>query len=444
MSQPSSKKPNILFLFSDQQRADSVHCYGQPLAMTPNLDRLASEGVRFADCHTMQPVCGPARACLQTGQYATRNGTTHNSVPLAQDRPLLAPTVREQGYEMGYIGKWHLASRNRHGSGPDVRNYEQRAVPFDLRGGWADFWLAADVLEFTSHGYDGHMWDANGLRRDFPEGRYRVDAQTDWLLEYLDTRDGDKPWCAMISWLEPHHQNDRNCYEGPHGSKERFSNAPVPTDLAEQDGNWDREYADYLGCVASLDENVGRIRAKLEELGQLDNTLIVYTSDHGCHFKTRNREYKRSCHRASTHVPFIVRGPGFTGGQVIEEPISLIDLPPTIVHAAGAVVPETFDGTPLQQRMTAGDWEEEVFVQISEAEDARAVRTRRWVYGISRPWGSDDDTPFAEAYLYDNESDPHELDNRIDDPALAEIRGELRERLLARMEAIGEPVPQLA
>lgn len=289
-----SDRPNIIFLFSDQQRWDTCGCYGQPLDVTPNLDRMAREGVKFEHAYTCQPVCGPARACIQTGKYATEVGCHTNHRMLPTSETTLAKLLGQNGYETAYIGKWHLASFGPRG-GPD--DYRTRPVPPERRGGYKDFWLASDTLEATSHSYDGYMFDGNGERWDFPEGRYRVDAQTDWVIEYLENYRQQDPFFLFVSYIEPHHQNDHNHYEGPKGLKQKFTNYQVPGDLRELEGDWHEEYPDYLGCINSLDHNVGRIRDTLEKLGLAENTLVIYTSDHGSHFKTRNGEYKRTCGR---------------------------------------------------------------------------------------------------------------------------------------------------
>ncbi|MGC9395810.1 MAG: sulfatase-like hydrolase/transferase [Anaerolineae bacterium] len=436
-------KPNILFIFSDQQRWDTCGCYGQPLDITPNLDRMAREGVRFEQAFTCQPVCGPARASLQTGKYPTEVGchTNHRMLPL--DEKTIAHHFSENGYEVGYIGKWHLASTGPIG-GPD--DFRVKPVPPERRGGYVDYWLASDTLEFTSHSYDGHMFDGDMQQRDFPEGRYRVDAHTDWVLEYLQTRTGEKPFFLFVSYIEPHHQNDHNHYEGPHGSKERFKDFVTPGDLVETEGDWREEYPDYLGCIHSLDENLGHIRAELERLGLAENTLLIYTSDHGSHFRTRNAEYKRSCHDGCIRIPMVACGPGFSGGTVIDDLVSLIDLPPTLLRAAGITPPETMRGHALQGLVdgTAQDWPEEVFLQISESQCGRAIRTRRWKYSVRAPdkTGQDPDSAvYVEDFLYDLESDPHEHHNLVDSPAHAEVRRELAATLIRRMVEAGEAAP---
>jgi len=434
-------RPNILFLFSDQQRWDTCGCYGQPLPVTPNLDRMAAEGTRFERAFTCQPVCGPARAALQTGRYPTEVGCPTNHRRLPADAATVAGLLRTAGYECGYLGKWHLASCGEQ-DGPD--DYRTRPVPPHLRGGYDDFWLASDVLEFTSHGYDGHMFDGDGNRRGFPPGRYRADAQTDWLLEYLATRDGDRPFFMFCSWIEPHHQNDRNTYEGPEGSRERFGDFVVPGDLEGTDGDWREEYPDYLGCCHALDRGLGRILSKLDELGIADETVVIYTSDHGSHFKTRNAEYKRSCHDGSIRVPLVIRGPGFPTGSVPEGLASLIDLPATVLRAGGVEVPPGFRGRPLHECAAgAEDWPEDVYVEISEDHVGRALRTDRWKYSVRSDdpehgkWtraGSSD--RYVEDFCYDLDADPHERHNLVDDPATGGVRAELRERLLDRIERI--------
>ncbi len=446
------KQPNIIFLFTDQQRWDTCGCYGQPLDTTPNLDRMAAEGVRFEHAFTCQPVCGPARASLQTGKYATEVGCHINHRLLPLDQKTIAHYLKEVGYDTAYIGKWHLASC---GPNDSADNFRTRPVPPERRGGY-DCWLASDTLEFTSHGYGGHMFDGDGNKREFPEGRYRADAQTDWVVEYLRSRkDQQKPFFLFASYIEPHHQNDRHHYEGPHGSKEKYKDFTVPGDLVDTDGDWREEYPDYLGCINSLDRNLGRIRDTLAELGIDSNTLIVYTSDHGSHFRTRNGEYKRSCHDGCIRIPLILHGPGFTGGAVYQELVSLIDLPPTLVRAA--MQPTNDDrigplqymrGRPLQQ-LTANesqDWPEEVFLQISESQCGRAIRTKKWKYSVRAPDKSGHDASsdvYVEDFLYDLESDPHEKNNLVAHPDYSEVRIELARILKRKMVEAGEREPEI-
>ncbi len=435
----TERRPNIIVFFTDQQRWDTCGCYGQELAVTPNLDRMAAEGVRFENAFTCQPVCGPARSSIQTGKYAAQVGCFRNNIGLPTEEVTIAHRLSKAGYEVGYIGKWHLAS-----TGPD-ENFRTKPVPPELRGGYADFWLASDVLEFTSHGYDGYMFNADMEKVEFTG--YRADCQTDFALDYLQTRDGKRPFFLFLSYIEPHHQNDHKRFEGPAGSRERFGNYRAPGDLVGTQGDWRESFPDYLGCVNSLDYNLGRVREALARLGLAENTLLIFTSDHGCHFRTRNPEYKRSCHEGCIRVPMVFCGPGFRGGATVKELVSLIDMAPTVLAAAGVEKPAAMRGRPVQGLVdgTDSDWPQEVFLQISESHVGRAIRTRRWKYSVQAPDRSGVDHPdsdrYVEDFLYDLESDPHERSNLVTDPAYAQVRADLRERLKRRMVQAGEEEP---
>ncbi len=439
-------QPNILFLFSDQQRPDTLGCYGQQLPISPNLDRLAATGVRFDLAFTCQPVCGPARAALQTGKWATQTGCFINNIALPTDERTLAHHLGEAGYQTGYIGKWHLASTGQQ------QNYRTTAVPPHLRGGYRDFWIASDVLEFTSHSYDGHLFDADGQRREFPPDRYRADVLGDHAIDFLRQRRTDQPFFLFVSWIEPHHQNDHDCYEGPRGSKERFKDYQVPGDLVDTAGDWRENYPDYLGCCWSLDQNVGRLVAELERQGILDNTLIVYTSDHGSHFRTRNSEYKRSCHDNCLRIPMLLHGPGFEGGNVPTELVSLLDLPPTLLTAAGVTPPPTMVGQPLQPLATGATpvWRDAIYAEISESCIGRCLRTERWKYSVwvptDQPWSSKQQKSsplYHEHYLYDLAADPFERHNLVRSPEHQAVRAGLAKRLQQFAVAAGEAAPTI-
>jgi uncharacterized sulfatase len=434
--------PNILCFFVDQQRWDTCGCYGQPLPVTPQLDALAASGTRFENAFTCQPVCGPARAALQTGRYASEVACEVNHRRLPAKTPTLATYLNAAGYHTGYIGKWHLASTGPMG-GPD--DFRTKPVPPELRGDYSS-WLASDVLEFTSHGYDGHMFDAAGNQRDFPEGRYRVDAQTDWVLEFLEDHHANRdeqPFFLITSYIEPHHQNDHHCYEGPHGSQERWQHFTPPGDLIGQGGDWAQEYPDYLGCINALDTNLGRVREKLSALGMADNTVVLYFSDHGSHFCTRNQEYKRSCHDGSIRIPLVASGPGFHGGHVRQELANLIDIPATILRSAGIEIPADYRGQPLQE---AGDpkapaWRTASFAEISESHDGRCLRSQRYTYEISK--SDQAEHAWFEAFLYDNETDPHQHNNLVNEPVLTELRERFFKHISELMVANGEAEPIL-
>lgn len=448
-----AKRPNILFYFTDQQRADTIGCYGQQLPITPVLDEVAKKGVIFDQAFTAQPVCGPCRAIFQTGKYPTELNCFRNGQQLPGDVKTVADYFEEAGYETAYVGKWHLASKRYNLKILPLEDYEITAIPPERRGGYRGFWRAADILEFTSHGYDGYVFDENMKKCEFKG--YRVDCITDFALEFLDGYQGEKPFFLTISHIEPHHQNDRNCYEGPKGSKERFHNYKLPGDLAALKGNADEMYPDYLGCCRSLDDNLGRVLEKLKEKKLLDNTIIVYSSDHGSHFYTRNQDehvcggddYKRSCHSACLKVPLIICGPGFTGGKRVRDLVSTCSLPKTFLAMAGVDVGNAMIGENLKD-VADGNTEERdncIFAQISESRVGRCIRTEDYLFSVYAPGLNGgqigESEYYEEEFFYDLKKDPYELDNLAGNLVYEEIRKELVEKLKEEMVKAGEKKP---
>ena len=288
------------------------------------------------------------------------------------------------------------------------------------------------------------MYDNDQQRVKLPG--YRVDAQTDAVIRYIDSHQ-ENPFFLFISYIEPHHQNHLDDYPPPDGYRERYAGRWTPPDLAALGGSSQQHLGGYWGMIKRLDEALGRMTDSLKSLGMLENTVILYTTDHGSHFKTRNDEYKRSCHEASVRLPTALIGPGFTGGGEIREMISLVDLPPTLLDAAGLPIPAQMEGRsvlPLVNR-TATDWPEEAFIQISESQVGRAVRTKRWKYGVTAPdkngnrdSGSEE---YVEQYLYDLEYDPYELTNLIGWESHRQASDVLKARLIRRMVQVGEAAP---
>jgi arylsulfatase A-like enzyme len=424
----SANSPNVIVFFTDQQRWDTTGLHGNPLDLTLNLDRVAREGTHVRYSFTCQPVCGPARSSMQTGLYASQTGCHTNGIPLNPELPTLATWFGEAGYRTGYIGKWHLAAED--------------PVPSGQRGGYQD-WLAANTLEFTSDAYDTVMYDGSGEARKLPG--YRVDALTDAAIDYVFEHQDD-PFFLFISYLEPHHQNHRDDYPAPTGYRERYEGRWLSPDLAALSGTAHQQFAGYCGMVRRLDEAYGRLLDALQSLDLLDDTIVLFTSDHGNHFKTRNDEYKRSPHESSIRVPTVLTGPGFFGGGEIRELVSLVDLPPTLIDAAGLDVPDNLPGRSLLdliERRDAEPWPSDVLIQVSESQTGRAIRTKRWKFGVKAPdlvstragWSDS----YHEAELYDLVADQHELHNLIHHESHADLCRELGNRMLERMSMVGEP-----
>jgi len=432
MTRRTSDRPNVIVFFTDQQRWDTSGLHGNPLDLMPNFDRMAQFGTHASHAFTCQPVCGPARSALQTGTYATTTGCTTNSVPLPSNAKTLAHHFREAGYKTGYIGKWHLYDKGT--SGP---------VPQEHRFGY-EYWLASNTLEHTSDAYRTTLYDEDNQAVTLPG--YRVDALTDAAIRYVDSN-RENPFFLFTSYLEPHHQNHLDDYPPPDGYRERYTGKWIPPDLTALGGSSSQHLGGYFGMVKRLDEAFGRLIDALKSLGLTDNTIVLFTSDHGCHFKTRNAEYKRSCHESSIRVPTAFSGPGFAGGGRIQQMISLIDLPPSLLEATGLPVPTEMQGRSILPllRGDTENWPEEIFVQISESQVGRAVRTQRWKYGVDAPdkdGGRDSGSDrYVEQYLYDLQVDPYELTNLVGYESHREVADIMKKRLLRRMVEAGEEAP---
>lgn len=431
MPQQRSDRPNVIVFFTDQQRWDTTGIHGNPLDLTPNFDQMAREGTHAANAFTPQPVCAPARSIMQTGMYATETGVFRNGIPLKQDAQTLAKCFRAEGYATGYIGKWHLGG--------------EEPVTEANRGGY-EYWLASNALEFTSDAYRADLYNGDNEMIRLPG--YRVDALTDAAIRFVDERK-EQPFFLFLSFLEPHHQNHRDDYPAPDVYSQRYNERWTPPDLAALGGSTHQHLGGYYGMVRRLDEALGRLLDALNSLELRDNTIVLFTSDHGCHFKTRNAEYKRSCHESSIHVPMALCGPGFDGGGQIRQFVSLVDVAPTLLDAAGLSVPETMQGRSILPLLRGNDaeWPDDMFIQISESQVGRALRTKRWKYSVVAPDKNGSAVPgsdhYVEEYLYDMLADPYELTNLVEMASHSETRAVLRERLIKRMVEAGETAPTI-
>ena len=422
-------KTNVIVFFTDQQRWDTLGIHGNPLGLTPNLDYAAQNGVDFHRAFTNQPVCAPARAILQTGLYPTKTGCWCNGKPLSREYKTLADYFNENGYETGYIGKWHL------GEGTS-------RVPEELRGGYK-YWLAANAVESVSEQYKAILYDNDGNEVRLPG--YRSDAYADAGIRYInDNR--DKPFFLFMSFLEPHFQNHLDNYPAPDGHTKPYADKFTPPDLEKLVGSAPAHLAGYYGMVKRLDEAYGRILDALKSLNLTEKTIVLFTSDHGCHFKTRNAEYKRTGHESSIRIPAVLYGGKRNKGIKLQNLVSLIDMPPTLLDLAGIAVPECMQGKSIKPLIECNDaeWDDEVYVQTSESGTGRALRTQRWKYIVHTNESKDtDDNGYRDEYqeveFYDLEADPYELTNLIGMDVYTDVIAYMRKRLIARATQAGEP-----
>jgi arylsulfatase A-like enzyme len=332
-----------------------------------------------------------------------------------------------------------------------------------MRGGYKH-WLGVEALEFSRDEYRTVLYDNDDNEVVLPG--YRSDAVADAGIRYINEHK-DEPFFLLMSFIEPHHQNDKDDYPAPEGYRERYTGKWTPPDLAAlpswstqqgetnsptfnvTGGTTQQHLGGYYGMVKRLDEGFGRICDTLRSLEIMDDTIVMFISDHGCHFKTRNAEYKRSCHESSIRVPSLLSGPGFEGKGAFPGVVSLVDLPPTLLDACNIEIPDTMQGHSLMPvlRGQTTDWQEEIFVQISENGIGRAVRTKRWKYAVESITETEDGKgsagQFKEAFLYDLHHDPYELCNLINCGSHEKVKNVMRERLLRRMVQAGEAKPEI-
>lgn len=253
-------RPNVLAVVTDQQRWDTLGAYDCPMEVTPTLDGLARRGSLVRRAITPRPTCGPFRAAFHVGKFATETGVWRGSFPLSDDERTLAHRFSAAGYDVGFVGDWHLGGTF------------DAPVPPDRRGGYDDDWLAADVPEFTSQPDEGHLFDAEEEEVTFD--RYRVDAFTEFATDAVESL--SEPFFLVVSYLEPHHRNDQWTFVAPDGYADRYGANPyVPPDLTDHPGDRYQELPDYSGIVRRLDECVGDPLAALDESGVREETIVA-------------------------------------------------------------------------------------------------------------------------------------------------------------------------
>jgi arylsulfatase A-like enzyme len=443
-----ARNPNVLMICSDQFRADFVGAnHANPSVKTSNLDALAARGTNFRQAVCNQPLCSPSRASFLTGRYATETKVWTLDLELDHSLPTVATEFKKSGYTTAFIGKWHISdNRDAGASGNQIGGW---IPPGPSRAGFDDLWEGANVLELVSHPYGGNYWDNSGKNIGFKD-EYRVDFITNRGVQFIEQKH-DKPWLLFISQLEPHQQNNLDAFIPPKRYEGKYDDPFIPEDLRNLPGNWRSRLPGYYGCVQAIDDCVGRLVETLEKTGQLDNTIIVFFSDHGCTFRTRLGEYKRSPHEAAIRVPFIIAGPGFDQSAVVDELVSLLDLTPTLLDGAGIERPASMKGKPVKplahDPAARRAWDSTAYIQISDSMVARAIRTRKWTYCAFDPsiQGGDEEgsTNYTDFALYSLDADPYQKLNLVGRPQYKEIANFLREELKRLIIANGEPAPTI-
>lgn len=424
-----TRRPNILFIMVDEMRWDALHCHGHPVVDTPNLDRLAKQGVRFTNAYTVAPVCSPSRACTFTGRYADVNGVITNALP-ANDGEIFLPSVlKHYGYHTAISGKLHYAPRG-YSFGFD------QFWSFSAEGPAPELGLNAHIQRKYGKGarkwdrVDGTCpWPDDELGRDVGVFKYAdEDFETEWLtdrsLEYLRSRNGkQQPWFLFTSYLKPHSPSVEPAKWLKKYDPKAIPVPKLPADAkavrATKRGQQRRHFIDdeqmlrvmsaaYYGAIAHIDQQVGRIFAELDKLGMTDNTLILFTADHGNMLGDRGRFFKGIMYEGSSHVPLIWKGPKGAPentGRTEEKIVENIDLMPTLLEAVGLPVPERVQGRSFLKLARGKDpqWKDHCFSQLSTA----MIRTPQFKFiDNSRNLGADFE-------LYDMRNDPREQRNLV-------------------------------
>ncbi len=453
----AASRPNIIFLMADQHRGDCMGADGHPVVKTPNLDRLAREGVQFRNAYSSTPTCTPARACLLTGMSPWNHGMLGGS-KVAAKYPVEMPRVlRDAGYFTMAAGKLHYSpQRNIHGYHAALLDESGREQSIDFRSDYrAWFWSQAPHL---NPGATGVGWnDYKGKAYVLPERLHPTRWTADVAVNFLEGYQAAQPFFLKVSFARPH-----SPYDPPQRWMDRYSQADIPRPAQAQ---WSERYAErnsarddiwrgrvsaaetrtarqaYYGSVSFVDEQIGRILEALEKRGILEQTLIIYTSDHGDMTGDHNLWRKSYAYEPSARVPMLMRWPkGMVPGargQVAQEAVELRDVVATVFDAAGAEAPHRIDGRSL---LDLARGKREGWRQFIDLEHDIC-------YAPENHWNAltDGKTKYifhardGEEMLFNLAKDPHELNNLASDPQHDPMLRTWRGRLVEHFSERGAP-----
>lgn len=427
---------NLLFIFADQMRGQDMRCAGNADLITPNLDRLAQEGVRCPAAYATTPICSPNRATLLTGTYPTTHRLLFNDTTWRSELPTLGTLAQAQGCRVGYIGKWHMDGMPR----------EKFTPPGHRRGGFDDFW----AVHNATHEYLTPMFYRDASPEMLRVPGFEPEIQTDLAIEFLEARQRDpRPFCLALSWGPPHNPYEqvpdkyRLRYD-PDRLRLRQNCRIIPRESLDPAWSHRPSTADYYALITALDDQLGRLLAYLDHSGLADDTLVVFWSDHGDMMWSQGLLYKCVPFEESVQVPLLLRWPkGLPAGRVCPTLVGTADLLPTLAGLLGWPCPQTTEGLNLAANLKGqpggpepssvflSQYHGYVFRRDFPVPPWRAIRTARYTYAATsnrRPW-----------LFFDNERDPYQMTNLVDAPAYRDAARQLAAELEAWLQRIGDP-----
>jgi arylsulfatase A-like enzyme len=420
------KKPNIVYILTDQWRASATGYAGDPNVRTPNLDRLAQESYNFRNAVSVCPVSTPYRASLLTGRYPTSTGMFLNDLHLPPTECCIGEALAEAGYKTAYIGKWHLDGHGR-----------QVYIPPERRRGFK-YWKVAECDHNYNH---SHYYAGDSPEKLYWDG-YDVYAQTKDAQQYItDQAESSEPFALFVSYGTPHfpHHTAPVELQALYPPVDIRLPVNVPESMKEQATIEAQGY--YAHCQA-LDKSIQDILITLDEKGLRENTIFVFTSDHGEMLGShgiRPKE-KQVPLNESAGVPFLLRYPAIHGntGKLVDMPINTPDIFPTLFGLAGLEIPETIEGDDLSF-VIKGEPESEdhavLYMQVAPwvggeyGKEYRAVKTNRYTYvrALECPW-----------LLFDDVNDPFQMTNLVSKPEYADILTHLDNQLKKLLERVND------
>ena len=462
------KRPNIVMILTDDHASHAIGAYGSVVNVTPRIDEIAAAGRRIDHCYCTNSLCTPSRASILTGTYSHVNGVTTLITPIDASQPTFISLLRDAGYRTGIVGKWHMGE----GEGHDPQGF--------------DYWA---VLRDQGEYFDPQILTEDGVHI---EKGYATDIITDLSLRWIESLEGDEPWCLLIHHKAPHRswepdEAHADMYTDPipvpttfdddyagrssaakhatmriaeHLTMQDLKVAP-PEDLAPDElalWKYQRYMEDYLRCVASVDDNVGRVIDFLRERGEFDNTLMAYSSDQGFFLGDHGWFDKRFMYEESIRMPLLISWPDrIVPGEPMQQIVTNVDFAQTFLDAAGVDAHERMQGQSFLPQLTEQPdkpTRDAFYYRYYENDDENhhvlahyGIRTERHklIYFYSDGMGLPGSSPFSyvpEWELYDMHTDPDELVNVYHDPAYREIREELKVQLWKLQASLGdEPHP---